>query len=338
MHHFQKLVSASVSVTGTRTRSRASRASALAVVGIGTLVAIVAACGDSESRECRVGVDCASGVCDVNGRCVASLDDASTGGTDASDDGALPDGTTVLDAGSDAQLPGCVPNKDGVITRDEVPIQAGLYAKYRVALDVDVSTAGTPLGNGRRAWDFSGTLPNDQNVIVETLPLTNKWYAPSFTSATYAARLREAATLVGVFETSPSALKLLGVVSPDNGTSRTELKNDPAVATIQFPLKLGDAWTSDVSVSGVAQGIPVAYSEKYESTVDVAGELKTPLATFEVLRVRIDLTRTIGFSVTTSRTYAFITECYGNIATVASEDNESDAEFNHAVEIRRIAP
>jgi len=97
-------------------------------------------------------------------------------------------------------------------------------------------------------------------------------------------------------------------------------------------------WTSDTSVSGVAEGIPVAYSEKYESVVDAKGKLKTPLGTFDVLRVRVLLTRTVGFAVTKVRTFAFVTECYGTIATVTSDDNEGDIEFTHALEIRRIAP
>jgi hypothetical protein len=91
-------------------------------------------------------------------------------------------------------------------------------------------------------------------------------------------------------------------------------------------------------VSGVAEGYPDLYTEKYESVVDANGTLETPLGTFDVLRVRVLLTRTIGIVVTTVRTFAFVTECYGTVATVTSEDNEADVEFTHALEIRRIAP
>jgi hypothetical protein len=88
----------------------------------------------------------------------------------------------------------------------------------------------------------------------------------------------------------------------------------------------------------MAQGFFANYTEKYESQIDAAGTLKTPLGTFDVLRVRVLLTRTVGLLVTKLRTFAFVTECYGTIATVTSTENESDVEFTRAAEIRRISP
>lgn len=302
-------------------------------------VVVIVACGDGAVRECRVGADCASGTCTPEGTCAAPSstsggpapgDDAGTAKADA----AAGDGS-VLDG---ASLPGCTPNKDGLVTRDEVPIQPGLRATYRVAEDVDVSTAGTPRPDGTRLWDYSGALPNDANVLVETMALTGKWYQPKYSGASYAAKLRMSSDLVGVFQTAPGSVALRGVVSPDDGLYRTELAYDPSVSVLAFPLKMDATWTSDTSVSGVATGVPVAYSEKYESQVDAKGDLKTPLGTFSVLRVRTLLTRTVGFSVTKVRTFAFVTECYGTVATVTSQDNEGDVEFTHALEIRRIAP
>jgi hypothetical protein len=302
------------------------------------IVLLVAACSDDASRECRVGADCASGICTAEGVCAAA---SSSGGQTTPDGGAVaepdapgPDGGITSEAG----LPGCTPNHDGLIARDEVPIQAGLRATYRVAEDVDVTTAGAPRADGSRRWDYSIALPNDASLLVETLPLTGKWYQPKYSGASYAARLRASSDLVGVFETAPGSLALRGVVSPADGLYRTELAYEPSVAVLAFPLKSGAAWTSDTTVSGVASGVPVTYSEKYESQVDAHGELVTPLGTFNVLRVRVLLTRTVGFSVTTVRTFAFVTECYGTVATITSRDNEGDVEFTRALEIRRIAP
>jgi hypothetical protein len=302
-------------------------------------VVVIVACGDGAVRECRVGADCASGTCTPEGTCAAPAG-ASGGPAPGADGGGTTDGGDPADAPSldGGKLPGCVPNKDGLITRDEVPIQAGLRATYRVAEDVDVSTAGTPRSDGTRLWDFSGALPNDANVLVETMSLTGKWYQPKYSGATYATKLRMSSDLVGVFETAPGSVALRGVVTPDDGLYRTELAYDPSVSVLAFPLKVDATWTSDSSVSGVATGVPVAYSEKYESQVDAKGDLKTPLGTFSVLRVRTLLTRTVGFSVTKVRTFAFVTECYGTVATVTSQDNEGDVEFTHALEIRRIAP
>jgi hypothetical protein len=280
-------------------------------------------------------------MCGTDGRCVegpGATSGSSSGSSGAADSGSNTDVTLPPDDGGNLAVPGCTPNKDGTILREEVPIKAGLRATFRVAEDVEISTAGTPLPNGKRKWDLSAALPNDASVLVETLPLTDKWYAPKYQSATYATQLRKNSALIGVFETGPGALSLRGVVSPDDGFYKTELTNDPPVAMLQFPLTVGKTWNSDTTVSGYAQGLLSTYTEEYAASVDAAGELVTPLGTFEVQRVRIDLTRTVGFYVTTSRTYAFITECYGNIASIASTDGEKNIEFTHAAEVRRIAP
>lgn len=313
-----------------------------ALVAIASIVAV--ACTDGDGRACRVGADCASGMCGPDGTCVEGPGTAPTSSGSSGnpeDGGPGPDGQVLPpDDGGGLAIPGCVANKDGTITREEVPIQAGLRATFRVAEDVEISTAGTDIGNGRRKWDLSAALPNDASVLVETLPLTGKWYAPKYQSATYATQLRKSSDLVGVFETAPGALKLRGVVSPDEGLYKTELTNDPPVSMLEFPLAAGKAWTSKTTVSGVAQGVALipTYTEDYSAQVDAEGELVTPLGKFDVLRVRVDLTRTWGFSVTTLRTYAFITECYGNVASIASKDNEKNVEFTRAAEVRRIAP
>ena len=313
------------------------------VVALGgaALIALLAACATDSVRECRVGADCASGSCGPDGQC---LPDGVRPGVDAAGGDAKldNDGGPSKDGSSDGALPGCTPNKDGIITREEVPIAAGLKATYKVGKDEDVSTAGTPAAAGRRNWDFSTALASDVGLLVETQPLAGKWYAPKFAGATYASRLSQGSDLIGVFETSPGALLLRGVVSPTEAAStKTELTNTPPVAILSFPLKVGATWTTATKVSGTAQGIALfgTYDEKYESKVDAAGELKTPLGSFEVLRVQVLLTRTIGvLPATTLRTFAFVTECYGTVATVTSAENETNVEFTRAAEIRRISP
>jgi hypothetical protein len=310
--------------------------------GSALLVAVLAACATDSTRECRIGADCASGVCGADGQCIAPGDvpGVDAAGTDANPgtDANLPPN----DGGGDSALPGCTPNKDGTITRDEVPIAAGLHATYKIATDADISTAGTPGSGGRRVWDFTAALANDAAVIVETQPLKGKWYETKYAGATYASKLSQSSDLIGIFETSPGALLLRGVVSPtDTASTLTQLTNTPAVSVLKFPLTMGATWTTATKVSGTASGVALfgTYDESYVSKVDAVGDLKTPLGTFDVQRVQVVLTRTIGIlPATTIRTYAFVTECYGTIATITSSDNETNAEFTHAAEIRRIAP
>ncbi len=313
------------------------------VAALVALLGGVSACGEDESRSCRVGADCASGACGTDGQCIAPTPNPNDGGAGA-DVTTVTDGASGADAARDSSLPGCTANKDGVITREEVPIAAGLYATYRVGKTENVSTAGNPAANNRRTWDFSTMLASDVSVRTETQALTGKWYASTYAGATYATKLSESSDLLGVFETSPGALLLRGVVSPTESATKTKLTYTPAISVLKFPLTMGATWMTDSDASGLAMGVDVAFAptnEVYDSKVDAAGELKTPLGTFDVLRVRTVLTRKVGVGFPTTtvvRSYAFVTECYGTVATVISANNEPNDEFTSAAEIRRIAP
>lgn len=233
----------------------------------------------------------------------------------------------------------CLPNKDAKITRQEVPLRVGLNAKYRVGLDAPVSTAGEDAGGGKRRWDLSGELNGDRLALVEAQNPLGRWFSADFPTATYITRLSETSELLGIFELTDDALLLIGVASPTDGFTRTKLTYDPPITVLDFPLEPEKRWTTESSVSGIAQGVAVFYSEDYSSQVDAQGELVTPYGTFEqVLRVRVELERVIGFSTTRKRTFSFVTECFGTIATIVSEDNETAAEFTTAAEVRRLSP
>ena len=306
--------------------------------------AFAPACAETPTRECRVGADCATGVCGDDGQCVRE-------GTPGLDSGVTADGPSSSDASTDgptgdASIQGCVPNKDGTITAAEVPVAAGLHATYKIGTNENVSTAGVTSGDagGKRTWDFSAMLNSDQTVIVETQALTGKWYATKFPGATYASKLQTDKDLLGIFETSPGALLLRGVVSPADGSSKTEVTYTPSVSVLKFPLTMSAAWTTSTTATGPLNGYDIATftptTDKYESKVDAEGQLKTPLGTFDVLRVATVLTRKVGFVPTTTifRSFAFVTECYGTVATVTATDNEPNEEFTTAKEIRRLSP
>ena len=312
---------------------------ALPALGVVGVVGVVGTAGCATSGpECSRGADCASGACSATGRCMPPGDvDATTDATTAVDTDAGADASEPLEAGPVGDA-GCVPNKDFRITREEVPLAAGLRATYKVAKDADIATAGTPLGDGTRSWDLSAELPGDALALVETQRVEGKWFAADFAGASYATKLSARSELLGVFELSPGALKLRGVVSPADGVTRTNVAYSPAVDVLAFPLEMGKAFTTTSTVTGLASGVFSTYSEKYDSAVDARGTLKTPLGTFTVLRVRTTLTRTVGLLVTVVRSFAWVTECYGTVATATSADNEANAEFTRASEVRRISP
>jgi hypothetical protein len=301
------------------------------------------ACSSGSSRQCNVGADCASGACSADGTCVpvaSATGDAggkeggagsSEGGGPASEGGAQDSSLPDFDAG------GCPHNNDGIISAAEVPLAAGLKATFRFAANETIDTAGMMNPDGTRTWDFTAKLGSDQDVILNTLSPMGTWWAADFTKATYATKLAQSQTILGVFEVGTDALSLLGAVSPtSDGVTETEVTYATPIPILKFPFMKGSTWTTTSNVSGTLNGVVSAYTEKYETSVDAAGTVKTPFATFPALRVGTVLTQTVGVVVTTTRTFAWVTECYGTIAKATSTSNETTAEFTQAAELIRI--
>jgi hypothetical protein len=287
------------------------------------LTVVSLGCTTPTERACRVGADCASGVCLADGTCAAADRDA---GADA-----------APQQGSADAAPGCA-NHDGTITRAEVTLAAGRSATFRIATDATISTAGTANSDGTRTWDLSGALANDHDSVVETQPPAGAWWASQFPNATYAAQLSDGSDLLGVFEATSDALLLLGVVSPQAGMFQTLLTYDPAVTVLSFPLSVGASWSTSSTATGQTSGVFSVATEAYADDVDASGTIATPYGTFPVLRVRVVLTRTVGVVQTIVRTYLWIAECYGTVAAVVSNDDEPSAEFTTAAEARRLSP
>ena len=299
------------------------------------LTSLAACAASSSGSACRVGADCMSGICRSDGTCAPDdlpQNDAAVFDSDLSDSG-----SDVIAPGFDAG--GCVANNDGTILASEVPLMAGLKATFRVGTNVsNVSTAGATQNDGTRIWDLTASLSGDHARAVTTDSLVGAWYAPAFTGATYATRLSESSDLLGVFEKSNNTLSLRGVVSPADGVTSTKLSYNPAAVTLQFPLTMNATWTTTATVTGTLSGYQSYYTEQYASQVDAKGVLKTPFGDFKVFRVRTVLTRTVGVVPTVTRTFAFVAECFGTVATITSQSNETTVEFTSAAEVSRLSP
>ena len=356
---------------------------------LAALIALAAACG-TDDVVCRVGADCASGVCQSNGTCAPPASDGTTGGGTAmgfttSDGGGGVSATTetttggepdskndttgegstggemtdtagdsttggdastgdATDGGDEGDSTGdgtglmCAPNFDGVLTKDEVAFIPDVTLKYRIAQGATLSTEGTIDEDGTRIWDLASDLEGDADLPVSTLSVEGAWYLKDFPDATYAAQLSQSSDLQGVFQATDTALLLLGVVSPEDGFFATRLTLDPPVTVLQLPLEVGSKWSTETSVSGMAQGVVAFFSEDYSSHVDARGVLKTPFGNFDALRISIDLKRTIGLLTTRVKTKMFVAECFGAVATIVSQDNEVEPEFTSAAEVRRLTP
>jgi hypothetical protein len=303
-----------------------------------SLLSCQAANGDAD--ECSTGSECPSGACQ-NGSCVVVGTGGAAGSATGGAAGAIETGGTSAGgspSGGTSGSIGCTPNHDGAIEREEVPLQSGLAAKFLVSGNTNIASAGVSQPDGSRIWDLALDLGGDHLALVETQSLTGKWFESKFPGATYAARLSESSDLLGVFEVGESSLTLRGVVSPTDGLMKTELVYSPAVLVLDFALVEGKNWSTTSTVTGVAQGVTVLYTEKYENFVDAHGSLETPYGSFPVLRTRVVLTRTVGVLITVVRSYLFSTECFGTVASIVAKDNEPNVEISSAAEVRRLSP
>ncbi len=301
-------------------------------------ISVLAACASTDDRdlspyESDAGVD--TGI-DAEGDVEA--EDANGDIDDAGDlDDAGPDAS---DEDADEPVGPCRFGADDQIEADQVPMEPGLSANFQMALDVTLDTAGEVI-DGTRTWDLSEDFDGDEVREVMTLDPAEEWFGDDFPDATYAVGLSADSDLLGVFQATDESLLLVGVVSPeDTGAfSRTRLTYDPPVEILQFPLHQYDNWSTESLISGTAQGVASAYRETYTTEVDRRGEMITPYGVFDVLRVRTTMERTSGgFPLADSRTFAFVSPCFGTVATIVSEDGESQVDFDQASEVRRLAP
>ncbi len=307
--------------------------------------------------DCRVGADCASGVCTREGKCgTVSTDGGAAGGSAGSAGGGSAGGASAGGMSGGGQAGGgstaggsatgggsvsCLPNNDGTITRAEVITGPGLRATYRISGQAPFDTSGVGLPDGGRSWDFTQMLTGDMNTLVETQPIQGKWFESTYPGASYVAPLGQGTDFIAVFNSTADGLFLMGTASPADGTFSTKLTYTPPVKVLQFPLRAGDTWTTAAAVGGTASGVPISgTTDTFTSTVDRAGEANTPYSRFPVLRVRTTMERTVPFNPfanTSFRQFQYVTECFGTIAVIRSVDKETSTEFMTAKEVRRLS-
>lgn len=300
--------------------------SRLALIALQCSISLAACGGGGGGEVCTTDDQCASHFCRADGTCGPATTDGGGSGSGSGGDG----GNTGL----------CTPNHDGKITANEVPLAAGKMANFRIATDATWSTAGTASGS-MRTWSLTGALANDADGAVALTAPSGAWWAgdPGFATATYWTQLQAGSDLIGVFHVDANGVTLLGVVSPQGNYPYTELTYDPPATILKVPFGASDTWTSTSTVSGYLTGTIANYTEKYVSNVDQVGTMTTPYGDFPVLRVATLLTQLqLGTAYRTVRSYAWIAECFGSVATVSSQDNEANAEFSDDAEVRRLIP
>ncbi|MFH2009407.1 MAG: hypothetical protein ABI333_22640 [bacterium] len=256
------------------------------------------------------------------------------------DNGVVGPDAAVLDAMPlpDA-APVCVPNNDGIITKGEMPMVAGISVDYLVnapGTAVPVAPDGTIDGGGERSWDFSAT--GGQVLTVSLEAAWTYWFAGEFTDPHYVSRLAPGNDTLGVYRATDDAIWLLGFASPQPDVTLA-VYDDP-VPLIRFPVSEGQSWAVAAQITdAVYDNQPFASTDTYNISVDQRGTLDLPyLSAHNTLRIRVELHQSLPGGQTIHRfQYLYVHECYGELGRIVSLDNELDPHFATAAEFRRLA-
>lgn len=237
----------------------------------------------------------------------------------------------------------CIPNLDGVIEADELPLVLGTEVSYVVSppgelRTVDIEGAGE---GTTRAWDWSVDLADDQLARVSAVPIDGRWYADRFPSDAFIAPFDDDGAVETISRRDDGGLYILGVASrePDPPTGRTLLIYDEPVALVRFPIETGAKYTSVGTIEdAVFSGIPYAARDTYEVEVAAVGELRLPTLSFaQAHQVRVNLTVEPALGDATSvRQVSYFFECFGEVARATSQRDEPDPNFTEAAEVRRL--
>jgi len=236
------------------------------------------------------------------------------------------------------ELESCVPNRDGEITVDELPIAYGATVTYYAS--PPGMTRPVTLGATNRVWDLS--VENRDDVVIELgpTPLKAQWYAASFPAGQFV--VDGGSGLDGIYHQDDQALWLDGTASRDPApATRTLIRYTQPIAVLRFPVADGDAYTTIAQIpDGIVSGLPFIGTDEVAISVIGDGRVDVPYVRFSpALQVRTLVTRkpSTGTPVVTRRNVIFLFECFGEIARAESRQDEPNPEFTTAAYLRRFA-
>jgi hypothetical protein len=230
------------------------------------------------------------------------------------------------------ELPSCIPDRDGQITADELPIALGEAAPYYAGTMRTISQV--PQAG---LWDFSDERSDDEVVAIGPAPLRDQWYAPSFPAGQFV--VDAGSGLDGIYHQDAQALWLAGTASRTE-TNKTLIVYPQPLAVLRFPVTVGDMFTQTVALTNVTiNGLPFNGSDELTVEVVESGELSLPYVEFSpTLRVRTSAVRRPSSGGMTGRRQSlWLFECFGEIARAESRADETNADFTMAAYFRRFA-
>lgn len=237
----------------------------------------------------------------------------------------------------------CLPDLDGELEAGELPIALGEEVRYLVnppGVTRPVNVDGAVDAAGQRSWDLATDYADDRLVAIGPTALSEHWFAAEFPEADYAAPVDIDGTILGVYHLDERALWLHGVASrePDPPEGRTLLPYDAPIPLYRFPLRPGDRWVTEGTISeGTALGLAYRGTDTYDVSVIGAGRLDLPDWSFgQAWRVdqRVTVAPAIGEPVRRTIT-SWLFECFGEVARAESPDGVTGP-LDQAAELRRI--
>lgn len=236
-------------------------------------------------------------------------------------------------------LPSCVPNRDGQITADELPIAYGATVAYYASPAGVTRTINT--GGTSKLWDLSEERADDVIVALGPVELKGQWFAPQFPGGQFV--VDGGGGLDGIYHQDDQALWLDGTAShePAPAAGKTLVRYAQPIAVLRLPVTDGDAYTTIAQIpDGVVAGLPFIGTDQVDVDITGDGRVDVPYVRFSpVLRARTLVTRkpSTGTPVVTRRNTIFLFECFGEIARAESRVDEPAADFMTAAYLRRFA-
>jgi hypothetical protein len=236
----------------------------------------------------------------------------------------------------------CLPNLDGRIDVSELPVAFDQVAEYFVDNNATVNLAGGVDGEGVRVWSFADSADSATRQALSAESVTDKWYAGQFPGAQWA-NSDLAGAIDSVFRLDDSGLWLLGQASrqPDPPSGRTLIVYQTPVAVLRLPLERGMEWTEvGEVVDGEINGLPYRATDTYVIRVSDSGRVELPLVKFSPafkVETAVDVVPALGGVTVSRRQTSFFFECFGELVRATSRDDESQADFSTAAELRRFA-
>jgi hypothetical protein len=235
------------------------------------------------------------------------------------------------DAGEGGDVFACLPDLDGVLTREEMPTVLGNPVSFLIANDVQVNLGG-------EEWQLRGQLPGEIKQELVALPLAGYWFESDFPGDSIVVALDSSRQSFGILQDRDAAISLIGIAS--SLADHTLLHYQDPIDLYRFPLQVGKSWTASSAVTGTFEAVPYNGSDTYEVSVDGAGIASLPHLRFSAaMRVRTQVTSDSGAAgvVVVRQQTSLVSECFGEIARALSNDDETNRDFTTARELWRFS-